>query len=59
MEEVGVELESTEEVEDSEKFIVLGNENKDLNKLSKKKKQKRKILTEKAEEQSEKDWNSG
>jgi hypothetical protein len=53
--EVGVELESTEEVEDSEEFIVLNNENKNINKLSKKKREKKEILIEKAEEQSEKD----
>jgi hypothetical protein len=40
MEEVGVELESTEEVEDSdsEEFAILDNESKDLNKVFKRKK---------------------
>jgi hypothetical protein len=56
MEEVGVELESTEEIEDSEEFVVLDNESKGLKKVLKKKKEMKKILIEKAEEQSEKDW---
>jgi hypothetical protein len=55
-EKIGMELESTEEIEDSEEFKVLDNESKDLNKLSKKKREKKKILIEKVEEQSEKDW---
>jgi hypothetical protein len=54
MEEVGMELESTEEVEDSEEFIILDNESKDLNKISKRKKEMKKILIEKAEEQMKK-----
>jgi DNA-binding protein Fis len=38
MEEVGIELESTE-VEDSEEFVILDNENKDLHKISEKQKE--------------------
>jgi hypothetical protein len=57
MEEVGVELESTEEIEDleSEEFVIIDNESKDLDKVSKKQKNIKKKLVEKAEEQSEKD----
>jgi hypothetical protein len=43
MEEVGVELESTEEVEDSEEFVILDNESKDLNKISKRQKKLKKL----------------
>jgi hypothetical protein len=56
MEEVGIKLELTEEVEDSEEFVILDNENKDLHKMSEEQKEMKKILIEKAEEQSEKDY---
>jgi hypothetical protein len=56
IEEVGVELESTEEIEDSEEFVILDNESEDFNKVYKRQKEMKKILIEKAEEQSEKDW---
>jgi DNA-directed RNA polymerase specialized sigma24 family protein len=54
IEEVGVELESTEEVEDSEEFVLLDNENRDLHKVSEEQKEMKKVLIEKAEKQSEK-----
>jgi hypothetical protein len=40
MEEVGIELERTEEIEDLEEFIVLNNKNKNLNKSVKKRREK-------------------
>jgi hypothetical protein len=39
MGEVGIEFESTEEVEDSEEFVILDNENKDLHKISEEQKE--------------------
>jgi hypothetical protein len=47
MEEVDIELESTEDVEDSEEFVILDNENKDLHKISEEQKEMKKILIEK------------
>jgi hypothetical protein len=46
MEEVGIELESTE-VEDSEECVILYNESKDLDKIPKRQKEMKKILIKK------------